>query len=118
MGSGARDQAPAEASRCRSTAGRGLLQRSAPGRSHGLGSRGVSSRPVDPVDREWRSYIRAVREAAGDEEPVFVMAAVGHALGRATGWCLPHALELAAFDPSASLAARRVAAIDPPESLA
>ena len=49
---------------------------------------------------------------------MLVMAAVGHALGRVTGWCVPQELELAAFDPSASLAAERVAAIDPPEPCA
>jgi len=78
----------------------------------------VSSRSVDAIDREMRRYLRAVRQAAGAEDRMIVMAGVVRGLGRVTGWPVTASLELGAIELTTSSAAQEVAAIDPPAAVA
>lgn len=78
----------------------------------------MSSGSVDPIDREQRRYLGAVRKAAGDEDRMIVMAAVVQAFGRVMGWPVSEALELGRLDVTTSAPAQEVAAIDPPEAAA
>lgn len=78
----------------------------------------MTTGPVDPIDRAWADYIRAVGAATGGADPLLVMAGVAQALGRVTGWTVPADSPLGRIDVTASGASRQAAAIDPPESWA